>query len=169
VAELEQRAWSLDARKPEAIVQSATGAIDWSHRKGWYVNIPASLSSGMVLSNPKAMGKDVNIPIVYKKAAQGVMCADSGAGADVQVNGVAGVSTTPNLFGIAGAEGQVIGIVGLDQRFAIPEDSTARCAAGLSCARIVGPNTDVTMKKNTVQSRIFWREIPGLKTTVESH
>jgi type IV pilus assembly protein PilY1 len=169
VTELEQRTWSLDTNKPEAIVQSATGAIDWSRKKGWYVNIPGSLASGMVLGNPKAMGKDVNIPIVYKKAAAEVMCADSGAGADVQVNGVAGVATTPNLFGIAGAAGEVIGIVGLDQRFAIPEDSTARCAAGLSCARIVGPNTDITMKKNTVQARIFWREIPGLKTTVEKH
>jgi len=83
----------------------------------------------MVLSNPKAMGKDVNIPIVYKKATTGVVCTDTAAGADVQVNGVAGVSTTPNLFGIAGAAGEVIGIVGLDQRFAIPEDSTARCTA----------------------------------------
>ena len=35
--------------------------------------------------------------------------------------------------------------------------------------RIVGPNSDVTMKRNTTQSRIFWREIPGLKTTVEKH
>lgn len=96
------------------------------------------------------------------------MCAASAAGADVQVNGVRGVSTT-NLFGIAGATGEVIGIVGLDQRFAIPEDSTSRCTAGLSCSRIVGPTTDITMKKNTTQSRIFWREIPGLKTTVEKH
>ncbi|NVM89218.1 type IV pilus assembly protein PilY1 [Variovorax sp. SG517] len=169
VTDLQQRTWSLDTEKAEAIVQSATGAVDWNRKKGWYVNIPESLASGMVLSNPKAMGKDVNIPIVYKKATTGVVCTDTAAGADVQVNGVAGVSTTPNLFGIAGAAGEVIGIVGLDQRFAIPEDSTARCTAGLSCARIVGPNSDVTMKKNTTQARIFWREIPGLKTTVEKH
>ncbi|WP_422084416.1 pilus assembly protein [Variovorax sp.] len=167
VTDLQQRTWDLDSRKTEAIVQSATSAINWGTKKGWYVNIP--MSSGMVLSNPKAIGKDVNIPIVYKKPAEGVVCADSAAGADVQVNGVTGVATTPNLFGIAGAVGEVIGIVGLDQRFTIPEDSTARCTAGLSCARIVGPNTDITMKKNTTQSRIFWREIPGLKTTVETH
>ncbi|SEK68258.1 type IV pilus assembly protein PilY1 [Variovorax sp. YR750] len=165
VTDLQERSWSLDA-KTDAVVQNATSAVDWSTRKGWYVGIP--MPSGMVLSNPKATGKDVNIPIVYKKAAEGVVCAASAAGADVQVNGVTGVSTT-NLFGIAGAAGEVIGIVGLDQRFAIPEDSTSRCAAGLSCSRIVGPNTDVTMRKNTTQSRIFWREIPGLKTTVEKH
>lgn len=169
VTDLQQRTWGLDTAKAEAIVQSATDAIDWSSKKGWYVDIPTSLSSGMVLGNPKAVGKDVNIPIVYKKATQGVVCADTGVGADVQVNGVAGVSMTPNLFGIAGAAGAVIGIAGLDQRFAVPEDSTARCTAGLSCARIVGPNSDVTMKRNTTQSRIFWREIPGLKTTVEKH
>jgi type IV pilus assembly protein PilY1 len=51
----------------------------------------------------------------------------------------------------------------------VTEDSTARCNAGLSCQRILGQNTDLNTKQNTTQSRIFWREIPGLKTTTELH
>lgn len=164
ISELQARAWTVNSAG--AIVQGSTTAINWATQKGWYVDIP--LTSGMVLGNPRVVGKDINIPIVYKTATTGEVCNDSAQGADVQINAVTGISPV-NIFGQTSSTGVVIGLSGLDQRFTIAEDSTARCTAGLSCNRLVGPNTDVTTKQNTTQSRIFWREIPGLKTTTESH
>ena len=124
----------------------------------------------MVLSNIlySSVSRDVGIPLVYKKAATGEVCNDNAEGAYVQINAVTGTANV-NIFGTTSTTGIVLGLTGLDQRFRVTEDSTTRCKPGLNCQRILGQNTDVNTKQNTTQSRIFWREIPGLKTTTESH
>ncbi|WP_345542090.1 pilus assembly protein [Variovorax defluvii] len=167
VAELQQRSWSLDSTTG-ALVQGSVTAIDWSTKKGWYLDIP--LSSGMVLSNLlyPSTTRDVGVPLVYKKAVTGEVCNDNAEGAYVQFNAVTGVANV-NIFALTSSNGIVLGLTGLDQRFRVTEDSTTRCQPGLNCQRILGQNTDTNTKQNTTQSRIFWREIPGLKTTTESH
>ena len=124
----------------------------------------------MVLSNLiySSVSKDIGIPLVYKKAAVGDVCNDNAEGAYVQLNPVTGTANV-SIFSTTSSAGVVIGLTGLDQRFRVTEDSTARCQSGLNCQRILGQNTDANTKQNTTQSRIFWREIPGLKTTTESH
>jgi type IV pilus assembly protein PilY1 len=167
LTDLVSRTWTVDS-STGAIVQGTVTSIDWNSKKGWYVDIP--LSSGMVLSNLlySTTSKDIGIPIVYKTAATGAVCNDNAAGAFVQIDAVNGAASV-NIFGVTSSTGLVIGLTGLDQRFRLAEDSTARCTTGLNCQRIIGQNTDTDTKQNTTQSRIFWREIPGLKTTVESH
>ena len=167
VSELQQRSWSLDTTS-SAIVQASSATIDWSTKKGWYLDIP--LSSGMVLGNViySAVSKDVGLPLIYKKPTVGEACNNNAEGAYVQLNAVTGLAAV-NIFSVNSTNGLVLGLTGLDQRFRVTEDSTARCNAGLSCQRILGQNTDLNTKQNTTQSRIFWREIPGLKTTTESH
>ncbi|MDM0054911.1 pilus assembly protein [Variovorax fucosicus] len=163
LSELQQRSWSFDSTTG-AIVQTNTTAINWATKKGWYLDIP--LSSGMVLGNLlySAVSKDIGIPLVYKKATTGAVCNDNAEGAYVQINAVTGLATA-NIFGVTSSTaGIVLGLTGLDQRFRVTEDSTSRCTTGLNCQRILGQNTDVNTKQNSTQSRIFWREIPGLKT-----
>jgi type IV pilus assembly protein PilY1 len=85
-----------------------------------------------------------------------------------QINPITGLLGS-NIFGnytdTLGNSYTVVGIVVVDQRFRLAEDSTARCGAGLNCARVVGQTTDITLKRGTTNSRIFWREVPGLRTT----
>jgi type IV pilus assembly protein PilY1 len=48
---------------------------------------------------------------------------------------------------------------------AIGIGSSGKCADGkLDCSRIVGEKTDKALTSNNNNARIFWREIPGLKT-----
>ncbi|MDM0115281.1 PilC/PilY family type IV pilus protein [Variovorax sp. J22R133] len=167
VSDLQQRSWTLSSDS-KAIVQGSVTRINWTTQKGWYLDIP--LSSGMVLSNLlyPSVTKDVGIPMVYKQATTTDVCNDNAEGAYVQISAVDGTATV-NIFGTTSTSGIVVGIAKLDQRFRVTEDSTVRCEAGLNCQRILGQNTDEETKRNSTQSRIFWREIPGLKTTTESH
>ncbi|RZL68679.1 MAG: hypothetical protein EOP77_00425 [Variovorax sp.] len=162
LSDLQQRSWTLDTATG-GIVQSSTTAIDWATKKGWYLDIP--LSSGMVLSNLlySTVSKDIGIPLVYKKATTGDVCNDNAEGAYVQIDAVTGLAKV-NIFATTSTSGIVLGLTGLDQRFRVTEDSTSRCTTGLNCQRILGQTTDVNTKQNSTQSRIFWREIPGLKT-----
>lgn len=155
------------------LIQTRTTSIDWTTKKGWYINIP--FASGMGVSNleyAKDGSRDIGVPLIYP-ADSGTSCNGGSLGIYVQISGLTGLLNA-DVFGtgISTGDGVTVGVVLPDQRFRLAEDSTARCAAGLSCQRIIGADvsspgsaSDRTTRRNTTNSRIFWREIPGLRTT----
>jgi hypothetical protein len=49
-----------------------------------------------------------------------------------------------------------------DTKFTFGADKT--CADGQNCARAVGANGDVRLTGSQDRGRLFWREVPGLRT-----
>ncbi len=164
LSELQTRTWAINSSNN--LYQTSTTSIDWTTKKGWYMNIP--YSSGMVISNPeysKDGSKDIAIPLIYP-ADTANSCNGGSVGVYTQFNPITGLLSA-DIFGtgISSGNGVTVGITLSDQRFRLAEDSTARCGAGLNCQRIIGQTVDKTTSRNTTQSRIFWREIPGLRTS----
>jgi type IV pilus assembly protein PilY1 len=165
-SELQTRTWNVTPTG--SLFQSTGTTIDWTTKKGWFISIP--ISSGMQVSNAeyaKDGSRDVAIPLVFP-VQNTDSCMGGSQGLLTQINPITGLLGS-NIFGnytdTLGNSYTVVGIVVVDQRFRLAEDSTARCGAGLNCARVVGQTTDITLKRGTTNSRIFWREVPGLRTT----
>ncbi len=164
LTELQTR--TLTVTSSNNLIQTKTTAIDWSTKKGWFMNIP--YASGMVVSNPeyaKDGSRDIGIPMIFP-ADSGSSCNGGSLGVYLQISAITGLLNA-DVFGtgVSSGDGVQVGIVSSDQRFRLAEDSTARCGAGLNCQRIVGQTEDLTTKRNATNSRIFWREIPGLRTS----
>jgi type IV pilus assembly protein PilY1 len=153
--------------------------INWTNDKGWYLpfSVTAESSLGnMLMANrqliyvsvsppkPKTSPTDVDDCNIFPPARINTLDPFTGLASDlfnskqsVLINGVA-------------ANVNLASKVGKDQKIRISHDAVGfggnpRCSDGsMNCYRFSGETTDEDVRAWTQKSRIFWREIPGLKT-----
>jgi type IV pilus assembly protein PilY1 len=159
ITELQQRVWTIESGTNDPVQTNLT-AIDWSSKKGWFVNIP--YTSGMVIHNmlfAQDGSTEIGIPIIYPTAniITSDACTTSVYGTYAQVDAITGIQPS-STFG-AGKVGQSTP----DQNFTIVRRQSG---SELSQA-IVGPTTLIqTASRTRETSRLYWREVPGIKTFV---
>lgn len=154
-------------------------AIDWSTKYGW--KLPFNVSSEMSVSNASLANGQVIIVSVSPPAAKASPTDPDPCFAipQARLSAIGAVSGLPEgeLLGKTTVTvGSVtttysLGSIGIsDQKVRISKDAvgigvTGDCASGkLNCSRIVGEKTDKGLTSVNNTARVFWREIPGLKT-----
>ena len=152
--------------------------VDTNAKDGWYVNLPES--SEMIVSNPIRLAQYVAMVSIRPPAGGPNSCSALPESTLYIVNPVTGlppmVSSNDALFGKYG-EKPVVGISIADQKVSIALDKTIRAVSpglvspsGQSVKfRVmgngdVGEATDIVGKLPDAESRLQWREIPGLRT-----
>jgi type IV pilus assembly protein PilY1 len=158
-------------------------AIDWTNTLGWYLPYPVSseMSVGNLAIAASQLAAISIAPIQKAHAADPDPCnIKPAARLNIldPVSGLAGdllPSTTITL-----ADGTVVTVflatVDIaDQKLRLSRDDIGKavgpgigdpsCQAGTAdCYRFIGKDTDLSLKSSVASRRIFWREIPGLKT-----
>ena len=161
ISELQQRIWTVDALTNDPLQTNFT-PIDWSSKKGWFANIP--YTSGMAIHNmlfAQDGTTEIGIPIIYPTAnnVTADACVTTVYGAYVQVDAITGLQPS-NTFGV-----NKVGFSTEDQNFTL-----VRTQSGPSLNQTIVGNT--TLKGTTARSRntsrLYWREVPGIRTTVPS-
>jgi type IV pilus assembly protein PilY1 len=162
LGDLQQRTWTFDAAGNP--FQSDLSAIDWSTKKGWYANIP--YSSGMAVRNmlyAQDGSTDIGIPLIFPTlgniSTQNETCENNVYGAYIQVDAIKGIQTS-DTFG----PGNQIGFATSDQNFSLVRNNSGDRFA----QTILGNSTTQSTKaRPPTSTRLYWREIPGIKTYVE--
>lgn len=156
VSELQSRTWTVQA--DGSVIQENIQAINWTTAKGWYIQIP--YPSAMVISNPLFIDIGDNILMSISVPNLSTNSCNTGAsGLQAIFDPVTGVLTS-NLFGTPGT----VGVITTDQRATFATNSQTS-GQGISRGNIItatGPDTVVS--DTSTKSRIYWREIPGLRT-----
>jgi type IV pilus assembly protein PilY1 len=182
LTELQPRTWTINPSTNGLVQTGTTARVDWTTKKGYYADIP--YSSGMVVSNVEYArdgSNDVGIFIIIPSTAA-EECNNSAKGIYVQIEPVDGVQYS-DLFGNGD-----IGLPIDGQRGRVSRDFTgsggncigANCpCVGPTCTPCVGPTcgppapncqsintatSSVRVCRPNANSRLQWREIPGLIT-----
>lgn len=162
--------------------------IDWAKKQGWYMAFlkPSEMSvSNLALANgqviavsvaPQLKASDADSDPCLPNVLAYLTAVDAMTGAPDPATALLGTKKVEEVD----ASGKTILVeypiaaVGIqDQKVRISKDvigtgTTAQqgtCANGtLNCSRIVGKETDKSLSSANVRARIFWREVPGLKT-----
>ena len=155
------------------------GSIDWSSMLGWYVSLPESSEmslSNLTITNGQLLTVTVSPPPARTGAATDP-CFDTPI---ARLNAMDPLTGVPNALlgttsGLPGAPSTVYNLATVpiaDQKVRIAKDlvgkgsTQAGCASGaLNCTAVEGAS-DKGKRFSTANDigRIFWREIPGLKT-----
>ena len=149
------------------------GTIDWATQLGWYLPLPAA--DEMVLANPVRLLQSFVItsmapPALKANVADPDPCFQDPLSWLNTVDPLTGL-TTKNVLGdvvitdpVTGVSTTVaIGSVSADDsKYTFGSDKT--CTADKDCARGVGATSDIRLVGSQDRGRIFWREIPGLRT-----
>jgi type IV pilus assembly protein PilY1 len=153
--------------------------LNWATDKGWYLpfNITSESSLGnMMMANRELVFVSVAPPKPKLSAAE---IDDCNILPPARINTLDPLTGTPSdLFGknqSVMVEGQSVNVnlaskEGKDQKIRINRDAVGTgtnsgCSDGTkNCYRFSGEHTDEDVRPLTKRSRIFWREIPGLKT-----
>jgi type IV pilus assembly protein PilY1 len=159
-SELLERVWTVGA--DAAPVQTDKTAINWLTKKGWFVNIP--YSSGMAIHNT-LLAKDgtteIGIPLIYPTALNinNEVCANNVNGAYVQIDAISGLQPS-DIFGT-----DKVGFSTTDQNFTLVRYAPQ---TGSGPAQAIVGNTELKRLpvRTKVDTRLYWREIPGIKTLV---
>jgi type IV pilus assembly protein PilY1 len=158
-SELQQRVWTVDATTNDPLQTNFT-AIDWNSKKGWFANIP--YTSGMVIHNmlfAQDGTTEIGIPIIYPSTnnISADICAANVYGAYVQVDAITGIQPSAT-FGTG-----KVGFSTEDQNFTL-----ARNQFGTDLKQTIIGNTTFrgTSARTRETTRLYWREIPGIKTFV---
>ncbi len=151
-------------------------AINWDTSLGWYFFFNVSSEMGLnnlTIANDQVLTVTVS-PAPPKTGADTDPCSDKPVARLLAVDPITGL---PN--GVLGSEsikvGDVtttyllasIGIVDQKVQFgstSIVSGGTACTDGSSNCSKWVGANGEGDLKTNLGSGRIFWREIPGLKT-----
>jgi type IV pilus assembly protein PilY1 len=162
INDLEQRTWTFDTDGNP--FQAANTAFDWNLKKGWYANIP--YSSGMAIRNmlfAQDGSTDIGIPLIFPTAGNinvpTQVCANDVFGAYLQIDAIKGIQTTESF----GPNGQ-IGYATVDQHFTIVRNNLND---KISQTIVGNSGSKTTLPRNKTTTRLYWREIPGVRTIVE--
>lgn len=147
------------------------GTIDWANKAGWYLPFPTS--GEMSLANPARLLQVLVVTSMAPPAAKTVStnpdpCFQQPRAWINVVDPLTGLTSKPVLGTVDVVNGTVTTTVALtskrvqDTKFNFGSDKT--CNAGLDCARAVGATGDVQLVGTQDRGRIFWRELPGLRT-----
>ena len=138
------------------------GAIDWALHKGWYVQLKET--SEMIISNPTISKGLVALVSIAPKDATADSCFNSPRAFITFLDPITGL-LNKDLF-LENTDSVVASKEITDQRVTLANDATnAKCASGeVSCVRVIDPKNDFTIKIANTAGRIYWREIPSLKT-----
>jgi type IV pilus assembly protein PilY1 len=165
--DLQQRIWTVEAVTGD-LLQSNFTPINWSSKKGWYVDIP--YTSGMAVHNilfAQDGTTEIGIPLIYPSAANNIgvttePCANNVYGAYAQVDAISGIQPS-ETFGTG-----KVGFSTSDQNIVLVRCQGCGTENGVSSTAL-GSDTNITSRERTyVRSRDFWREIPGIKTLIET-
>lgn len=153
--------------------------ITWSTDYGW--KLPFNVSSEMSVSNASLANDHVIIVSVSPAAAKANVNDPDPCFATPQprLTALSALTGEPELA-LFGTTTVTVGTVTMtypiatiaisDQKVRVSKDAVgigkgADCANGkLNCTRIVGDKTDLGTTPANTTARMFWREIPGLKT-----
>ena len=163
--------------------------IDWAVKKGWYVNFPGS--SEMTVSNPKAVFSKIAIISIAAASSTAETCFKGPQAYLTFIDLITGLAGDPigGSITIGGVTYPKSSGTSVDQNLTFvrvnvpppncttnPTDPKCICLAtpalckgpcdDISAATVVGVGTisgDPACSK-TERSRLYWREIPGLKT-----
>jgi len=148
--------------------------IDWSTKLGWY--LPFNVSSEMSVSNAAMVNSQVAIvSVAPAPTTSPEPCYPTPQARITVVDAITGLPGSA-LLGttVVGSTTYWLASISIsDQKVRISRDAvgtgtnytTGSCGNGtLNCSRIVGDKTDTGVAGANTNARIFWREIPGLKT-----
>jgi type IV pilus assembly protein PilY1 len=149
------------------------GTIDWATKNGWY--LPFLASDEMSLANPVRALQAFIVTSMAPPALKAVSTDPDPCFQDPLswlnvVDPLTGL-TTKNLLGDIVITDPVTGKTSTvpissvdadDSKYTFGADKT--CTADKDCARAVGATSDIKLLGGQDRGRIFWREIPGLRT-----
>jgi type IV pilus assembly protein PilY1 len=158
-------------------------AIDWTTKDGWYINLP--LTSQMLLSPAKLVDRNLVFNGISRQTDSS-LCFPTPEAKPFNVNPETGIPTSgalgfvvvvengvtktenlamANQFSSSGCTGSACKA---DQKLVYVRDYTAAgrtaCGAGKVAMRAVGANSNAIMCFSGGDSRIQWREVPGMRT-----
>lgn len=147
------------------------GTIDWATQAGWYLPFP--VTGEMSLANPVRL---LQVLAVTSMAPPAPKASEADLDPCIRqprvwlnaVDPMTGLSTKPVLgtvpLTVNGLQTSVVMASRRvqDTKFTFGSDKT--CSTGLDCARAVGATGDVQLFGSQDRGRIFWREVPGLRT-----
>ena len=156
-------------------------AIDWTTSLGWYLPYPVTseMSVGNLAVAASQLAAITIAPTVKANASDADPCNVKPA---ARLNLLDPITGLPGnlLSSISVTVGGVTSTVYLatigiqDQKLRLSKDAIGKgtsaggdpaCVSGSSdCYRFIGKETDLSLKSSVSSRRIFWREIPGLKT-----
>lgn len=167
-------------------------AIDWTSKYGWSIpfNVTSETSvSNMTIANGSVIAVSVSPPPPKAKDTDPDPCYPQTQARLTALDPLTGLPRNDGLLGPStevtetDASGKTIKVkyplatIALDdQKVRLTSDSIGTastkdgkvdgsCASGkVNCVRIVGDKTDKSISSANNNARIFWREIPGLKT-----
>ena len=181
LSSLQQRTF-VDVAGSSSRSISGTAAIDWTTKSGWY--LPFDVSSEMSVSDPTIANGQLVIVSVSPAAAvgagQAAPCFATPLSRLTAIDPITGLPSgllgTTTIINAGGGTSTVyLATIGIDdQKVRISKDVVGKgasktsgdCANGrLNCTRVTGGGTtDLGLSSKDGLGRIFWREIPGLKT-----
>jgi type IV pilus assembly protein PilY1 len=160
LTDLEQQVWTFDAAGNP--FQTNPTAINWGDKAGWYANIP--YTSGMVIRNilfAQDGSTDIGVPVIFPTIgninAANEACENGVYGAYIQIDAITGSQKSDSF----GAGGQ-IGFATTDQNFSIVRNNSS----GLGQTILGNSGTKSTAPRKKETTRLYWREIPGVRTFV---
>jgi len=147
-------------------------AMNWDEAQGW--NLPFKETSEMSVSN-MAVANGQLIAVTVRPQPETDLCYAEPLARLIAVDAMTGLPAS-GLLGTITIDGveYSIGAIDIDdQKVRISNDSVGTgsnhdnesCGKGeQNCIRIVGEETDKGLSSANNRARIYWREIPGLKT-----
>jgi type IV pilus assembly protein PilY1 len=180
VSTLQNRAYT-QVNSGDEVVTDSSAIIDYLNsnsnqaKDGWYVNLR---SSEMVIANPQRILSGLFMSTIRPSSNNSTICTAALPKATLfffdPISGLPSV----NVFGVKGpSNNKVVGIPIADQKVSFVLDRTGRTPtyggtlqseSGRSVVfRAVGKDTDVGINMPSPESRLQWREVPGLRTFVK--
>ncbi len=160
-SDLQQRVWTVEAGTND-LLQTNFTVIDWSVKKGWYVDIP--YTSGMAVHNmlfAQDGTTEIGIPLIFPGSTNNVSaenCENNVLGAYAQIDAIKGIQES-STFGV-----NKIGFSTSDQNFTLVRNQSNNELK----QTIIGDSTNKnTAPRTRVNTRLYWREIPGIKTVIQ--
>jgi type IV pilus assembly protein PilY1 len=150
------------------------GDIDWSSRLGWYLPFP--VDNEMALANPVRLLQSLIVTSMAPPAPKAHPTDPDPCVKDPRawLNALDPVTgkTTKDVLGTVETtvDGETVSVpvssVSIDDtKYTFGSDKT--CSSDQDCARAVGATSDVRLVGSQDRGRIYWREIPGLRTVGE--
>ena len=141
-------------------------AMDWTSKMGWFVSLTDN--SEMVVTNPTITQGLLATVSIAPAATSANICFSGPVAYVTFLDPITGLLDS-EVFGtitVGGTTYKTASIKITDQRVTFSRDATnTSCAAGQqNCTRIIGETTDETAQSPNSAARIYWREIPSLKT-----
>ena len=168
-------------------ISTATTAIDWTNRDGWYANFPTD--GEMSISNPELRGDTVYLTAIRPSLV------DDCFGTPLTTLYLLDPVTGRASRSVENPTG-VVGVTVLDQKIRVVDDTTGKITKKKACIkgepgckcedeskpetcftpppcteggaeRGFGEKTDLSLCIKQKNARFQWREIPGLQTTTK--